>query len=101
MIQSRHVPTVFEKHDHSPVCAEAKVFRLEKHRFFHYTAEPSNMRHSGAMKRNPTRPAAPNPARAARQGESDGLQSLQAAFRILDELSNAHHPLGLTDLAAM
>jgi IclR family KDG regulon transcriptional repressor len=59
------------------------------------------MRYSGTMKRNPTRPAAPKPARAARQGESDGLQSLQAAFRILDELSNAHHPLGLTDLAAL
>jgi DNA-binding IclR family transcriptional regulator len=31
----------------------------------------------------------------------DGLQSLQTAFRILDELSNAHQPVGLTDLAGM
>lgn len=59
------------------------------------------MRHSGTMKRNPAHPAASKPARATRQGDGDGLQSLQAAFRILDELSNAHHPLGLTDLAAM
>jgi IclR family acetate operon transcriptional repressor len=44
--------------------------------------------------------------RAQRRGESrspkkvDGLQSLQTAFRILDELSNAHGPVGLTSLAA-
>lgn len=31
---------------------------------------------------------------------SDGLQTLQAAFRILDELSNADGPMGLTDLAS-
>lgn len=30
----------------------------------------------------------------------DGLQSLQTAFRILDELSNAHGPVGLSSLAA-
>lgn len=40
------------------------------------------------------------PARAAKPAPSDGLQSLQAAFRILDELSNAHQPVGLTDLAS-
>ena len=34
-------------------------------------------------------------------GESgDGLQSVQTAFRILDELSNAHGPMALSDLAA-
>jgi IclR family transcriptional regulator, KDG regulon repressor len=49
------------------------------------------------MKRKATRPAARRPIQVA----GDGLQSLQAAFRILDELSNAHQPVGLTDLAAM
>ncbi len=48
-----------------------------------------------------TRPAGPRPIHAPRQVSGDGLQSLQAAFRILDELSNAHQPVGLTDLAAM
>jgi IclR family KDG regulon transcriptional repressor len=52
------------------------------------------------MKRKATRPAAHKPARP-RQAGGDSLQSLQAAFRILDELSNAHQPMGLTDLAAM
>jgi IclR family transcriptional regulator, KDG regulon repressor len=37
----------------------------------------------------------------ARQDSGDGLQSLQIAFRILDELSNAHGPVGLTDLALL
>ena len=43
--------------------------------------------------------------RARRRSESrsptrlDGLQSLQTAFRILDVLSNAHGPLGLSSLA--
>lgn len=31
---------------------------------------------------------------------SDGLQSVQTAFRILDELSNAHGPVALSDLSA-
>ncbi len=39
--------------------------------------------------------------RQARSEGGDGLQSLQAAFRILDELSNAEGPVGLTDLASM
>jgi IclR family acetate operon transcriptional repressor len=39
--------------------------------------------------------------RAARTEAGDGLQSLQTAFRILDELSNAHGPVGLTALAAI
>ena len=52
------------------------------------------------MKRKATRPAARKPLRP-RQAGGDSLQSLQAAFRILDELSNAHQPMGLTDLAAM
>ncbi|HEY3786045.1 MAG TPA: IclR family transcriptional regulator [Steroidobacteraceae bacterium] len=41
-------------------------------------------------------------ARRAAGGEApDGLQSVRTAFRILDELSQAHGPVGLTDLAAM
>jgi IclR family transcriptional regulator, KDG regulon repressor len=47
------------------------------------------------------RPAAQRPALTPREAGGDGLQSLQAAFRILDELSNAHQPMGLTDLASM
>ena len=41
-------------------------------------------------------------ARAARRppGRPDGLQSLQTAFRILDELSNMHGPIGLSSLAS-
>lgn len=53
------------------------------------------------MKRKATRPEVQRPVQPSRQGGGDGLQSLQAAFRILDELSNAHQPVGLTDLAAM
>lgn len=52
------------------------------------------------MKRKSARAAARKPAKP-RQAGGDSLQSLQAAFRILDELSNAHQPMGLTDLAAM
>jgi IclR family KDG regulon transcriptional repressor len=48
------------------------------------------------MKRTSARRAAPAPA-ATESG--DGLQSLQTAFRILDELSKAHGPVALTDLA--
>ena len=49
----------------------------------------------------PTEPSRPaRPTRAAKLATGDGLQSLQAAFRILDELSNAHQPMGLTDLAS-
>jgi IclR family transcriptional regulator, KDG regulon repressor len=51
------------------------------------------------MKPTARRPAAKGPIGPARQAVGDGLQSLQAAFRILDELSNAHQPVGLTDLA--
>jgi DNA-binding IclR family transcriptional regulator len=48
------------------------------------------------MKRKTARRSAPPPP----AGESgDGLQSLQTAFRILDQLSNAHGPVALTDLA--
>lgn len=39
--------------------------------------------------------------RTARGESGDGLQSLRTAFRILDELSHAHGPVGLTDLAAV
>ena len=38
--------------------------------------------------------------RAARTDAGDGLQSVQAAFRILEQLSNADGPVGLTQLAA-
>jgi DNA-binding IclR family transcriptional regulator len=53
------------------------------------------------MKRKAVRAAAPQALKAPRQAAGDGLQSLQTAFRILDELSNAHQPVGLTDLASM
>ena len=39
------------------------------------------------------------PATRAATAKADGLQSLQTAFRILDELSNAHGPVGLSSLA--
>jgi IclR family KDG regulon transcriptional repressor len=64
------------------------MFRREKHCFVYYTAM--------AKKRTAT-PIAPRQARA---DGSEGLQSLQAAFRILDELSCAGGPVGLTDLAS-
>jgi IclR family transcriptional regulator, KDG regulon repressor len=53
------------------------------------------------MKKAATRQALASAVPSARQATGDGLQSLQTAFRILDELSNAHGPVGLTDLAAM
>lgn len=40
-------------------------------------------------------------ARPAKKEPADGLQSLRTAFRILDALSHAHGPVGLSDLAAM
>lgn len=51
------------------------------------------------MKRTTMRRRAGRPARAA-PAKLDGLQSLQIAFRILDELSNVHGPIGLASLAA-
>ena len=49
------------------------------------------------MNHKTARRSAPRPA----SGEGgDGLQSVQTAFRILDELSNAHGPVALSDLAA-
>jgi IclR family KDG regulon transcriptional repressor len=53
---------------------------------------PVPMKHK--MKR---RTAQPPPVRRGHSGA--GLQSVQTAFRILDELSNAHGPVGVTDLA--
>ncbi|MGH8140341.1 MAG: IclR family transcriptional regulator [Steroidobacteraceae bacterium] len=53
------------------------------------------------MKHKATPRAAQRAARVRRQDSGDGLQSLQTAFRILDELSNAHGAVGLTDLAHM
>ena len=65
------------------------MFRSEKHCSVDYTAV--------AKKRT----AAPIAVRAqARVEGGDGLQSLQAAFRILDELSSADGPVGLTNLAS-
>jgi IclR family transcriptional regulator, KDG regulon repressor len=53
------------------------------------------------MKKTTTRLAAAGALPATRQDAGDGLQSLQTAFRILDGLSSAQGPVGLTDLAAM
>ena len=39
------------------------------------------------------------PAQSRRSESIDGLQSVQTAFRILEELSNAHGPMGVTELA--
>jgi IclR family transcriptional regulator, KDG regulon repressor len=52
------------------------------------------------MARKRTATATRAPALEARPGGGDGLQSLQAAFRILDELSNFEGPVGLSDLAS-
>jgi IclR family KDG regulon transcriptional repressor len=53
-----------------------------------------------ALMKHKTRPRTVQPpARAGRSDAADGLQSVQTAFRILDELSKAHGPVGLTDLA--
>lgn len=52
------------------------------------------------MKHDKVRTVARRAAPAAKRDSADGLQSLQTAFRILDELSGAHGPVGLTDLAA-
>lgn len=43
---------------------------------------------------------AASPSRRSRAEGGDGLQSVQAAFRILDVLSSADGPMGLTDLAS-
>jgi IclR family KDG regulon transcriptional repressor len=43
--------------------------------------------------------ARPRSAPRKRTAPADGLQSLQTAFRILDELSNAHGPVGVSELA--
>jgi IclR family KDG regulon transcriptional repressor len=52
------------------------------------------------MKQKTQRRAIESPVRLARRDTGEGLQSLQTTFRILDELSNAHGSVGLTDLAA-
>jgi IclR family transcriptional regulator, KDG regulon repressor len=76
----------------------ATLFRLEKLRFVYYTARGRRWRLGSAEVKDRTRRrAAPQP-RGIERG--DGLQSLQTAFRILDELSNAHGPVALSDLAA-
>jgi IclR family KDG regulon transcriptional repressor len=74
------------------------VFRLEKRYFVYYTAA---RRHaiSIPMKRTPARPAGRKSPSGTQAAAGDGLRSLQAAFRILDALANAHQPLGLTDVA--
>src|SRR5579863_10690155 len=58
------------------------------------------MRHR--VQRGASARAKPHRKPAAPGKESgDGLQSLRTAFRILDELSSAHGPVGLSDLARM
>ncbi len=51
------------------------------------------MRHKSGSRTAPAGIAGRRPDRA------DGLQSVQAAFRILDELANAREPVGVSDLA--
>ena len=60
------------------------------------------MKHKAGPRIAQPRTAKPRaaPARGRREPGADGLQSVQTAFRILDELSNALGPVGLTDLAA-
>ena len=43
----------------------------------------------------------PSAASRKRASAVDGLQSVQTAFRILDELSNAHGPVGVSELARL
>jgi IclR family transcriptional regulator, KDG regulon repressor len=75
----------------------ANLFRLQKHSFGYYTAGTRHWRFLRCdMKHKATGRSA---RRAAATGGGDGLQSLRTAFRILDELSSAHAPVGLTDLA--
>jgi IclR family KDG regulon transcriptional repressor len=45
------------------------------------------------------RKTSPRAVRSRRPDSSEGLQSVQTAFRILDELSNAHGAVGLTEIA--
>ena len=76
------------------------MFRSEKHCFVYYTAVAKKRTAAGVAVRAQARAQARAPARQARVDGGDGLQSLQAAFRILDELSSADGPVGLTDLAS-
>ena len=50
-----------------------------------------------AHKRRPR--AAQSKARAGRMDAREGLQSVQTAFRILDQLANTRGPVGVTELA--
>jgi IclR family transcriptional regulator, KDG regulon repressor len=76
------------------------MFRSEKHCFVYYTAVAKKRTAASVRVRAQARAQARAPARQARVDGGDGLQSLQAAFRILDELSSADGPVGLTDLAS-
>ena len=76
------------------------MFRSEKHCFVYYTAVAKKRTATPIAVRAQARTQARAPARQARVDGGDGLQSLQAAFRILDELSSADGPVGLTDLAS-
>ena len=75
------------------------MFRLEKRYFVYYTAGHEHAIRT-PMKRKAARPTAQRALQAAQPVAANGLQSLQAAFRILDALANAHQPVGLADLAA-
>lgn len=76
------------------------MFRSEKHCFVYYTAVAKKRIATPIAVRAQARTQARAPARQARVDGGDGLQSLQAAFRILDALSSADGPVGLTDLAS-
>jgi IclR family KDG regulon transcriptional repressor len=76
------------------------MFRSEKHYFVYYTAMAKKRTAAPIAVRAQARTQARAPARQARVDGGDGLQSLQAAFRILDELASADSPVGLTDLAS-
>ena len=75
-----------------PAGSAIHMFRTPKHCFVYYTAVAKKRIATGIAR---------IPKRQPRTEASDGLQSLQAAFRILDELSHADGPVGVTDLASM
>lgn len=63
---------------------------------------PNKSQQAGnAVNKRPRRSRTATPRVGARQSSGDGLQSLQTAFRVLEELANAHGPVGLTDLAGL
>jgi IclR family KDG regulon transcriptional repressor len=84
------------------------LFRLKKRRFGYYTSPGAHAARVfrgiaggwiALMMRKRGRRTVQLPARAKGPDGGEGLQSVQTAFRILEELSNAHGPVGVTDLA--